>query len=99
MRRVALPPGGSILITSAPRPASSRPVYSARSSAISITRSPANMPGPALPSIGPGPDPMPACRIVFSSVMAYFLLGASKSQGRVRASISSSQGLTISGDS
>ena len=55
MRRVALPSGGSILITSAPSPASSSPVYSARSSAISMTRSPASMPGPALPIISPGP--------------------------------------------
>ena len=55
MRRVALPSGGSIFTTSAPRPASSRPVYSARSSATSITRRPASMPGPALPIISPGP--------------------------------------------
>src|SRR5437763_519723 len=55
MRRVALPSGGSILITSAPSPASNSPAYSARSSAISMTRSPASMPGPALPIMSPGP--------------------------------------------
>src|SRR5262249_31659359 len=62
MRRVALPSGGSILITSAPSPASSSPQYSARSSAISMTRSPASIPGPASPIISPGPLAIaPAC--------------------------------------
>src|SRR5438552_610895 len=66
MRRVALPSGGSILITSAPSPASRRPAYSARSSAISTTLNPASMPGPALPIISPGPvddetGAVPAC--------------------------------------
>src|SRR6516165_7281793 len=42
-------------MTSAPSPASNSPVYSARSSAISITRKPASMPGPALSIISPGP--------------------------------------------
>src|SRR5262245_42748687 len=44
MRRVGLPPGGSILITSAPRPASVRPQYSACSSASSMTRMPVRGP-------------------------------------------------------
>src|SRR5438874_13080050 len=39
-RRVAAPLGGSILTTSAPMPASSRPQYSPFSSAISSTRRP-----------------------------------------------------------
>src|SRR6516165_12042979 len=61
MRRVALPSGGSILMTSAPSPASSSPQYSALSSAISMTLSPASMPGPALPIISPGPAAITAC--------------------------------------
>src|SRR5215471_1603740 len=44
MRRVGLPPGGSILITSAPRPARVRPQYSACSSASSMTRMPVRGP-------------------------------------------------------
>src|ERR1019366_8808721 len=55
MRRVALPSGGSILMTSAPRPDINMPVYSARSSAISITRTPSSIPGPAFPIVSPGP--------------------------------------------
>src|SRR6516225_7788116 len=46
---------------SAPSPASKSPVYSARSSAISITLRPASMPGPAFPIISPGPAEIPAC--------------------------------------
>src|SRR5215470_6342108 len=45
MRRVGLPPGGSILSTSAPSPASVSPQYSACSSAISMTRMPVKDPG------------------------------------------------------
>ena len=48
MRRVGLPPGGSTLITSAPRPASVSPQYSACSSASSMTRMPASEPAPGL---------------------------------------------------
>src|SRR5207237_1597992 len=44
MRRVELPPGGSILMTSAPSPASVSPQYSACSSASSITRMPVSTP-------------------------------------------------------
>src|SRR4029450_6090463 len=44
MRRVALPPGGSTLTTSAPRPASVSPQYSACSSASSMTRIPVRGP-------------------------------------------------------
>src|SRR5690348_15087966 len=45
MRRVGLPPGGSTLTTSAPRPASVSPQYSASSSASSTTRMPDSAPG------------------------------------------------------
>src|SRR5215469_14823281 len=53
-------------MTSAPSPAINSPTYSARSSAISMTRNPASMPGPALPIISPGPvdgelGAIPAC--------------------------------------
>src|SRR5882672_9884134 len=44
MRRVGLPPGGSTLTTSAPRPASVSPQYSACSSASSTTRIPVRGP-------------------------------------------------------
>ena len=44
MRRVGLPPGGSTLMTSAPRPASVSPQYSACSSASSMTRMPVRGP-------------------------------------------------------
>src|SRR2546427_2836020 len=44
MRRVGLPPGGSTLTTSAPRPASVSPQYSACSSASSMTRRPVRGP-------------------------------------------------------
>src|SRR5262245_5642358 len=44
MRRVGLPPGGSILTTSAPRPARVSPQYSACSSASSMTRMPVRGP-------------------------------------------------------
>src|SRR3989449_4070167 len=44
MRRVGLPPGGSTLTTSAPRPASVSPQYSACSSASSMTRMPVRGP-------------------------------------------------------
>src|SRR5712691_3195692 len=44
MRRVGLPPGGSTLTTSAPRPASVSPQYSACSSASSTTRMPVSGP-------------------------------------------------------
>src|SRR6266850_4017648 len=51
MRRVGLPPGGSILITSAPSPARVSPQYSACSSASSMTRMPVRgpLPGPSRP--------------------------------------------------
>src|SRR5262249_27292067 len=45
MRRVGLPPGGSTLTTSAPKPASASPQYSACSSASSTTRRPVSAPG------------------------------------------------------
>ena len=45
MRRVGLPPGGSTLMTSAPKPASVSPQYSACSSASSMTRMPVRGPG------------------------------------------------------
>src|SRR5215471_1818789 len=44
MRRVGLPPGGSTFTTSAPRPASASPQYSACSSASSTTRMPVSGP-------------------------------------------------------
>src|SRR5207245_2808228 len=46
MRRVGLPPGGSTLMTSAPRPARVNPQYSACSSASSMTRMPVRGPRP-----------------------------------------------------
>ena len=45
MRRVGLPPGGSTLMTSAPKPANASPQYSACSSASSMTRRPVSAPG------------------------------------------------------
>src|SRR4249920_1607979 len=44
MRRVGLPPGGSTLTTSAPKPANASPQYSACSSASSMTRRPVRAP-------------------------------------------------------
>ena len=82
MRRVALPSGGSIFTTSAPRPASSSPVYSARSSAISITRSPASMPGPALPIISPGPRAISVASDMTRPFLPTSLLAASARHGR-----------------
>src|SRR2546425_9012864 len=46
MRRVGFPPGGSTLMTSAPRPARVDPQYSACSSASSMTRMPVRGPRP-----------------------------------------------------
>src|SRR5215471_11106950 len=80
MQRVALPSGGSILTTSAPRPASKNPVYSARSSATSITRSPVSMPGPALPIISPGPAPIPSC---FAKTFSYSNVSGPQSGERI----------------
>src|SRR5580704_5040761 len=45
MRRVDAPFGGSILTTSAPSPARTRPQYSPSSSAVSTTRMPSSIPG------------------------------------------------------
>src|SRR5262247_1447278 len=59
MRRVELPPGGSTLTTSAPRPASVSPQYSACSSASSMTRMPVR--GPMAANIScPGDVLVPA---------------------------------------
>src|SRR4029077_11032133 len=67
IRRVALPSGGSILMTSAPRPDINKPVYSARSSAISITRTPSSIPGPAFPIVSPGPVAISLASIIVSN--------------------------------
>src|SRR5262249_46954847 len=58
MRRVELPPGGSTLTTSAPRPASVSPQYSACSSASSITRMPVSGPRRGWVSMGAGIYPV-----------------------------------------